>query len=66
MHAVTPPLCVCVCRNVQLLCDSGADISLTDVEGNTPQELADKNGQTKCVKHLNNQRKQKMGKQARV
>lgn len=47
-------------RNVQILCEAGADITLIDVEGNTPQELADKNGQTKCVKYLN---KQKVAKQ---
>ncbi len=53
-------------RNLHVLCEGGADISLTDVEGNTPQDLADKNGQNKCVKYLNNQRKQKTGKQSKV
>ena len=44
---------------VKLLCDHGADFSLTDVEGNTPRDLADKNGQNKCVKYLTQVMKQK-------
>lgn len=46
-------------RNVQILCEGGANFTLTDVEGNSPLDLADKNGQTKTAKYLNNMKKQK-------
>ena len=47
-------------RIIQALCEHGADASLTDIEGNTPRDLADKNGQHKCAKHLATALKQKV------
>ena len=49
-------------RIIQVLCDHGADASLTDIEGNTPRDLADKNGQHKCAKYLATALKQKASK----
>ena len=46
-------------RIIQALCEHGADASLTDIEGNTPRDLADKNGQHKCAKYLATALKQK-------
>ena len=39
-------------RIIQVLCEYGADATLTDIEGNTPRDLAEKNGQYKCAKYL--------------
>ena len=49
-------------RIIQVLCDHGTDASLTDIEGNTPRDLADKNGQHKCAKYLATALKQKAPK----
>ena len=47
-------------RIIQALCEHGADASLTDIEGNTSRDLADKNGQHKCAKYLATALKQKV------
>ena len=39
-------------RVIQALYDHGADINLTDIEGNTPRDLAEKNGHNKCAKYI--------------
>ena len=39
---------------IKLLCESGADPTLSDIEGNRPIDLARKNGHSKCVFHLDN------------
>ena len=39
-------------RILQALCEKRADFTLTDIEGNTPKDLAEKNGHSKCVKYL--------------
>lgn len=47
-------------RIIQALCEHGADATLTDIEGNTPRDLAQKNGQYKCAKYLAAAMKQKV------
>ena len=37
---------------MQALCEKGADFTLTDIEGNTPKDLAEKNGHSKCAKYI--------------
>ena len=37
---------------MQALCEKGADFTLTDIEGNTPKDLAEKNGHSKCAKYV--------------
>ena len=39
-------------RAIQILCDHGADHLLTDIEGNFPKDLAEKNHHSKCSKYL--------------
>ena len=39
---------------IKLLCERGADPTLSDIEGNRPVDLARKNGHLKCVLHLEN------------
>ena len=39
-------------RIIMSLCEKGADYTLTNIEGNTPKDLADKNGHSKCSKYL--------------
>ena len=39
-------------RVIQLLCEKGADTTLIDIEGNSPKDLAEKNGHSKCAKYL--------------
>ena len=39
-------------RIIQALCEKGADFILTDIEGNTPKDLAEKHGHSKCAKYL--------------
>lgn len=41
-------------RAIQTLCDGGADHLLTDIEGNYPKDLAEKNHHGKCAKYLAN------------
>lgn len=47
------------CSIVKILCDYGADFTLADIEGNTPRDLADKNGQNKCARYLTQVMKQR-------
>ena len=48
------------------LCEKGADFTLIDIEGNTPKDLANKSGHTKCAKYLNSlmKERQPMSRQA--
>ena len=41
-----------LCRTIQVLCENGADHLLTDIEGNFPKDLAEKNHHNKCSKYL--------------
>ena len=43
--------CDC-CRIIKLLCDSGADVTLPDVEGNRAIDVAKKYKNSKCVNYL--------------
>lgn len=47
-------------RIIQSLCEKGADYTLTDIEGNTPKDLAEKNGHSKCAKYLGSLMKGKL------
>ena len=42
------------------MCEKGADYTLTDIEGNTPKDLAEKNGHSKCAKYLGSLMKGKL------
>lgn len=47
-------------RIIQALCEKGADFTLTDIEGNTPKDLAEKNSHSKCVKYLGSLMKERL------
>ena len=47
-------------RAIQILCDSGADHLLTDIEGNSPKDLAEKHHHSKCSKYLASREKNRL------
>ena len=49
-------------RAIQALCEAGADHLLTDIEGNFPKDLAEKNHHSKCARYLASLGKSKVPK----
>ncbi|CAI8035536.1 Espin [Geodia barretti] len=49
-------------KAIQALCEAGADHLLTDIEGNFPKDLAEKNHHSKCARYLASLGKSKVPK----